>query len=158
MYYLPSTFLLLHSFIKRCHTGITLMAVIGRTLWICPNCREIKPTRHESAVRHIGRKHGSKGEPISINTGETRRQMLASGTLARNRRPFTRISSTSKRGLSDTYTTPDREIHQAKAIGSSDLFDTKEIFRVELMKRILNQNATIIQTVADIWIMIKSKT
>ena len=142
-----------------CHAGVTLMAVIGRTLWICPNCREIEPTRHESAVRHIGRKHGSKGEPISINTRETRRQMLASGTLARNRRPFTRISSTSKRGLSDTYTTPDREIHQAKAIGSSDLFDTtKEYIQVELMQRILSQNATIIQTVADIWKMIKSKT
>jgi hypothetical protein len=81
--------------------------------------------------------------------------MLASGTLARNRSPFTRISSTSKRGLSDTYTTPDREIHQGKAIGSSDLFDTTIEF--SLMQRILNQNATIIHTVADIWKMIKSK-
>ena len=62
-------------------------------------------------------------------------------------------------GLSDTYTTPDREIRQAKAIGSSDLFDTtKEYIQVELMQRILNQNATIIQTVADLWKMIKSKT
>jgi hypothetical protein len=135
----------------RCH----IVGVIRRTLWICPNCREIKPTRHESVVRHIGRKHGSIGEPISINTGETRHQMLASGTLARNRSPFTRISSTSKRGLSDTYTTPDREIHQGKAIGSSDLFDTTIEF--SLMQRILNQNATIIHTVADIWKMIKSK-
>jgi hypothetical protein len=129
------------------------VGVIRRTLWICPNCREIKPTRHESVVRHIGRKHGSIGEPVSINTGETRRQMLASGTLARNRSPFTRISSTPKRGLSDTYTTPDREIHQGKAIGSSDLIDRTIEFN--LMQRILNQNATIIQTVADIWIMIK---
>jgi hypothetical protein len=55
--------------------------------------------------------------------------------------------------------TPDWEIHQGKAIGSSDLFDTtKEFSQVKLMQRILNQNATIIQTVADIWIMIKFKT
>lgn len=47
-----------------------------RTSWVCPNCNELNPTRHESVIRHIHRKHESFGEPISINTRQTRRQML----------------------------------------------------------------------------------
>jgi hypothetical protein len=47
-----------------------------RTSWVCPNCSELNPTRHESVIRHIHRKHESFGEPISINTRLTRRQML----------------------------------------------------------------------------------
>jgi hypothetical protein len=47
-----------------------------RTSWVCPNCNELNPTRHESVIGHIHRKHESFGEPISINTRQTRRQML----------------------------------------------------------------------------------
>lgn len=47
-----------------------------RTSWVCPNCNELNPTRHECVIRHIHRKHESFGEPISINTRQTRRQML----------------------------------------------------------------------------------
>ncbi|MGA9841707.1 MAG: hypothetical protein WBQ25_05280 [Nitrososphaeraceae archaeon] len=46
-----------------------------RTKWICPNCMELSPTRHWSVERHIRRKHTGIGEPISINTHQTRTQM-----------------------------------------------------------------------------------
>jgi hypothetical protein len=55
---------------------------LKRTPWICPNCNELKPTRHESVIRHIVRKHNSLGEPISVTTRQTRYQMIASGSLA----------------------------------------------------------------------------
>jgi hypothetical protein len=44
--------------------------------WICPKCPELNHgTRHESVLRHIGRKHDSIGEPINLNSGFTRRQL-----------------------------------------------------------------------------------
>ena len=44
--------------------------------WVCPSCAELlHGSRHWSVERHIGRKHGGIGEPISLNTGETRSQM-----------------------------------------------------------------------------------
>ncbi|MGC2383454.1 MAG: hypothetical protein WA631_10145 [Nitrososphaeraceae archaeon] len=46
-----------------------------RTKWVCPNCVELSPTRHWSVERHIRRKHTGIGEPISINTHQTRTQM-----------------------------------------------------------------------------------
>jgi hypothetical protein len=46
-----------------------------RTKWICPTCKELSPTRHWSVERHIKRKHAGIGEPISINTHQTRIQM-----------------------------------------------------------------------------------
>jgi len=46
-----------------------------RTKWICPACKELSPTRHWSVERHIKRKHAGIGEPISINTHQTRIQM-----------------------------------------------------------------------------------
>ncbi len=46
-----------------------------RTKWICPNCLELSPTRHWSVERHIRRKHTGIGEPVSINTHQTRTQM-----------------------------------------------------------------------------------
>lgn len=49
--------------------------MILRTKWICPNCTELSPTRHWSVERHIRRKHIGSGEPISINTHQTRTQM-----------------------------------------------------------------------------------
>jgi hypothetical protein len=40
---------------------------------------ELSPTRHWSVGRHISRKHAGIGEPISINTRQTRTQMIGSG-------------------------------------------------------------------------------
>jgi hypothetical protein len=56
-----------------CHTGALLDMI--RTKWICPTCKELSPTRHWSVERHIKRKHAGIGEPISINTYQTRIQM-----------------------------------------------------------------------------------
>jgi hypothetical protein len=42
---------------------------------VCPNCKELLPTRHWSVQRHIRRKHADIGEPISINTHKTRAQI-----------------------------------------------------------------------------------
>jgi hypothetical protein len=45
--------------------------------WICPHCPELNHgTRHESIIRHIRRKHQSIGEPINLNPGLIRRQMV----------------------------------------------------------------------------------
>ena len=46
-----------------------------RAKWVCPNCAELSPTRHWSVGRHIIRKHAGVGEPVSINTHQTRSQM-----------------------------------------------------------------------------------
>lgn len=43
--------------------------------WICPNCTEISSTRHWSVQRHIIRKHYGIGEPVSLNTRKSRREM-----------------------------------------------------------------------------------
>jgi len=56
-----------------CHTDALLDMI--RTKWICPTCKELSPTRHWSVERHIKRKHAGLGEPISINTHQTRTQM-----------------------------------------------------------------------------------
>src|SRR5919109_4417429 len=98
---------------------------IRRTLWRCPRCNELKPTRHESVLRHIGRKHGSLGEPLSVTTGETRNQMLASGSLAPVKKSFLRKPSPDP-GFSDNFSTiaSDNKNKQIKdSRGSSDLFD-----------------------------------
>jgi hypothetical protein len=42
---------------------------------VCSICTELSPTRHWSVRRHIQRKHNDVGEPISINTYQTRDQM-----------------------------------------------------------------------------------
>ena len=55
------------------HTDALLDLI--RTKWICPTCKELSPTRHWSVERHIKRKHAGIGEPISINTHQTRTQM-----------------------------------------------------------------------------------
>lgn len=62
--------------ISWCHIGVT---PVLRTKWICPNCSELSPTRHWSVGRHMMRKHAGMGEPISINTYQTRAQMIRSG-------------------------------------------------------------------------------
>lgn len=45
------------------------------TKWVCPNCKELSPTRHWSVQRHVRRKHAGIGEPISINMHQTQAQM-----------------------------------------------------------------------------------
>lgn len=134
---------------------------IKRTLWICPRCNELKPTRHESVVRHIDRKHRSLGEPISVTTRETRNQMLASGSLAPIKKPFLR-KSTSTQGFYNNYsstTISDQKNEQGKpSTGSSDVFDTVITYNQlkwakdtnQKVQNIVNQNSTIITTLAEI--------
>lgn len=56
--------------------------MILRTKWVCPNCTELSPTRHWSVQRHIQRKHDGVGEPISVNTYQTRAQMQAASGIS----------------------------------------------------------------------------
>ena len=67
---------------KRLNWSDSDVTPMRRTLWLCPKCSELKPTRHENVVRHVNRKHGSVGEPVSVTTGQTRNQMLALGLLS----------------------------------------------------------------------------
>jgi hypothetical protein len=135
---------------------------IRRTLWICPKCRELKPTRHESVVRHIGRKHRSMGEPISITTGETRHEMLISGSLSQTRNPSAKTFSDSARRSFDTFTETDVENQKGKA---PDPFDRQIQFSqvivletiTQKLQNIQNQNAMIIATLTDIWKMVRTK-
>lgn len=146
------------------HSGVTLLdyRTIKKTLWICPKCKELKPTRHESVVRHIGRKHGLMGEPVSINTGETRREMLISGSLSRTKNPFPKTISDSSRRFSDTFTAPGVENQKGKV---PDPFDRQlqlsQVIALETitqkLQNIQNQNAMIIATVTDIWKMVRTK-
>lgn len=135
---------------------------IRRTLWICPKCRELKPTRHESVVRHIRRKHRSMGEPISINTGETRHEMIISGSLSQTRNPSAKTFSDSPRRFYDTFTATDVENQKGKA---PDPFDRQIQFSqvivletiTQKLQNIQNQNAMIIATLTDIWKMVRTK-
>ena len=137
------------------------LMTIKRTLWRCSRCNELKPTRHESVIRHIGRKHGSLGEPVSVTTGETRNQMLTSGSLAQVKKSFLRKSSLD-RGFSDNSSAadPDYKNEQIKGSGGfSDLFDRAIMLKqLELVKEtnekaqiIIYQNSTILATLDKIW-------
>ncbi|HYY67580.1 MAG TPA: hypothetical protein VE572_04465 [Nitrososphaeraceae archaeon] len=64
------------AFTCRRHTDVTLSAAVERTLWSCPRCDDLKPTRHESVVRHIDREHDSLEEQLSVIIGETRASKL----------------------------------------------------------------------------------
>jgi hypothetical protein len=135
---------------------------IKKTLWICPKCRELKPTRHESVVRHIGRKHRSMGEPVSINTGETRHEMLISGSLSQTKNPYAKTFSESARRFSDSFTAPDVENQKGKA---PDPFDRQlqfsQVKALETitykLQNIQNQNAMIIAILTEIWKMVRTK-
>ena len=135
---------------------------IRRTLWICPKCRELKPTRHASVVRHISRKHRSMGEPISINTGETRHEMLISGSLSQIRNPSTKAFSDSARRFSDALTATEVENQKGKAPNPFDRqFQFSQVIALgtitQKLQNIQNQNSTIIATLADIWNMVRTK-
>ena len=97
---------------------------LKRTLWVCAKCNELKPTRHESVIRHIVRKHNSLGEPISVTTGQTRYQMIASGSLApTNRSPRGNSSQGFHNYSFDGSITNHKIEHEKAQAGSSDVSD-----------------------------------
>jgi hypothetical protein len=100
------------------------------------------------------------GEPLSVTTREIRNQTLASGSLVPIKRPFLRKSS-SGQGFYDNSSTapPDHKNEQGKAsTGSSDVFDTAIMFTQlklaqdtnQKIQNIINQNSTIITTLAEV--------
>ena len=111
-------------------------------------------------IRHIGRKHGSLGEPVSVTTRETRNQMLASGSLAPVKKSFLRKSDVDPE-FSDNSSTIASEYknEQIKDSKRSDLFDrTIMVKQLELIEEtnqkvqnIIYQNSTIIATLAEIY-------
>ena len=134
---------------------------IKRTLWLCPKCSELKPTRHENVVRHINRKHGAVGEPISVTTGQTRNQMLALGVLSPIRKSFMRKPVSSQEVYDNPSTILDYKNKNKNidtSTGSSDLTDkammlnlvrwAKEMQRD--MQNIMIQNSTIINILSDL--------
>jgi hypothetical protein len=139
---------------------------IRRTLWICPKCDELKPTRHESVIRHIVRKHNSLGEPISVTTRQTRNQMIATGSLAPIKRsPGGTLSRECYSNSFDAVIT-DRKIEQGKAqTGFSDVRETFiRLRQVQLtnetnenVKEIIKQNLAIIASLADLKEMYEPK-
>ena len=128
---------------------------LKRTLWICPKCSELKPTRHESVIRHIARKHWSMGEPLSVTTRQTRSQMLASGSLAPVKRHFSTKSTDqrSRHDRSNGVDYKDRNINP-----SPDLVDKTVMLTLlswvketrQITENVLAQNTTIISTLAEV--------
>jgi hypothetical protein len=113
-------------------------------------------------VRHIGRKHRAVGEPVSINTGETRHEMLISGSLSQTKNPSAKTFSDLARRFSDAFIVPNVENQKGKA---PDPFDRQIQFSqvivletiTQKLQNIQNQNATIIATLTDIWKMVRTK-
>ena len=147
--------------LKLSDSDVTLMR-IKRTLWLCPKCSELEPTRHENVIRHLNRKHGAVGEPISVTTGQTRNQMLALGVLSPIRKSFMRKPVSSQ----EVYDNPSniieyKNINKNKNIdtstGSSDLTDKAIMLNLvsraketqQNMQNIMNQNFTIINILRD---------
>ena len=141
---------------------MTLMR-IKRTLWLCPKCSELKPTRHENVIRHLNRKHGAVGEPISVTTGQTRNQMLALGVLSPIRKSFMRKPVSSQEVYDNPFTILEyKNKNENKNIdtstGSSDLTDKAIMLNLvsraketqQNMQNIMNQNFTIINILKDI--------
>jgi hypothetical protein len=132
---------------------------IKRTLWLCPWCSELKPTRHENVVRHISRKHGVVGEPISVTTRQTRNQMLALGLLSPIRKSFVRKPVSSQVLFDNFSTMPDyKNINTDTPTRSSDLFDKALMLHLFIrakesqqdIRTIIYQNSIIIKTLNDI--------
>jgi len=132
---------------------------IKRTLWLCPKCSELKPTRHENVVRHINRKHGAGGEPISVTNGQTRNQMLSLGLLSPIRKSFMRIPVSSQEVYNHPSTILDyKNKNIDTSTGSSDLTDKAMMLNLvrwakEMQRDIQNimiQNSTIINILSDL--------
>lgn len=102
------------------------------------------------------------GEPISITTGETRHEMLISGSLSQTRNPSAKTFSDSARRSFDTFTETDVKNQKGKA---PDPFDRQIQFSqvivletiTQKLQNIQNQNAMIIATLTDIWKMVRTK-
>jgi hypothetical protein len=102
------------------------------------------------------------GEPISINTGETRHEMIISGSLSQTRNPSAKTFNDSPRRFYDTFTATDVENQKAKA---PDPFDRQIQFSqvivletiTQKLQNIQNQNAMIIATLTDILKMVRTK-
>ena len=124
---------------------------LKRTLWICPKCSELKPTRHESVIRHIARKHWSMGEPLSVTTRQTRSQMLASGSLAPVKRHFSTKSTDqrTRHDLSNGVDYKDRNINPSPDLADKAVMLTLVSFR-HIAENVLTQNTTIISTLAEV--------
>jgi hypothetical protein len=132
---------------------------IKRTLWLCPKCSELKPTRHENVVRHINRKHGAVGEPISVTNGQTRNQMLSLGLLSPIRKSFMRIPVSSQEVYNHPSTILDyKNKNLDTSTGSSDLTDKAMMLNLvswakemqKDMQNIMIQNSTIINILSDL--------
>ena len=132
---------------------------IKRTLWLCPKCSELKPTRHENVVRHINRKHGAVGEPKSVTTGQTRNQMLPLGLLSAIRKSFMRKPVSSQEVYNYPSTLLDyKNKNIDTSTGSSDLTDKAMMLNLvrwvkemqKDMQNIMIQNSTIINILSDL--------
>ena len=136
---------------------------IKRTLWLCPKCSELKPTRHENVIRHLNRKHGAVEEPISVTTGQTRNQMLALGVLSPIRKSFMRKPVSNQEIYDNPSTILDYKYkNKNKNIdtptGSSDLTDKAIMLYLvsraketqQNMQNIMTQNSTIINILSDL--------
>jgi hypothetical protein len=132
-----------------------------RTLWLCPKCSELKPTRHENVVRHIIRKHGAVGEPVSVTTGQTRNQMLSLGLLSPIRKSFIRKPVSSQEVYDNPSTILDyknKNNNTDPPTGSSDLTDKAMMLHLvssakemqKDMQNIMIQNSTIIKILSDL--------
>jgi hypothetical protein len=141
-------------------SDVTLLH-IKRTLWLCPKCSELEPTRHENVVRHINRKHGAVGEPISVTTGQTRNQMLSLGLLSPIRKSFMRKPVS----IQEVYDNPSTILNYKNknknidtSTGSSDLTDKAMMLHLisraketqKDMQNIMIQNSTIINILSDL--------
>lgn len=134
---------------------------IKKTLWLCSKCSELNPTRHESVVRHINRKHGVVGEPISVTTAQTRNQMLALGLLSPIRKSFIRKPVSSQEFYDNPSTILDyKNKNIVIPTGSVDLTDKAAMLYLvsraqetqQDMRSIINQNSIIIKTLNDIMV------
>ena len=140
---------------------------IKGTLWLCSKCSELRPTRHENVVRHINRKHGAVGKPMSVTTGQTRNQMLSLGLLSPIRKSFMRKPVSSQEVYDNPSTILDykhknenrnRNRNTDTSMGSSDLTDKAMMLYLvnwakemqKDMRNIMNQNFTIINILNDI--------
>jgi hypothetical protein len=114
-------------------------------------------------IRHLNRKHGAVGEPISVTTGQTRNQMLALGVLSPIRKSFMRKPVSSQEVYDNPFTILEyKNKNENKNIdtstGSSDLTDKAIMLNLvsraketqQNMQNIMNQNFTIINILKDI--------
>ena len=130
-----------------------------RTSWVCPNCNELNPTRHESVIRHIHRKHESFGEPISINTRQTRRQMFGYMSADAYYTPFPKTPWLKSRHHFRVSRTQAEQGSKGESERTEDLSDM--VVKAQQMKLLItinqnlqylqNQNATIINILVQMY-------